>query len=160
MPRRKFTTVGPSTDPVTVRTLVWDNRRYIYAVNRDYYPVNVQMVFSSKPTDAEDLAIGKIIASDELASFVLGPYELRSFSVGSEIEVAGFRAPPPEPFVTQLRSEAEQTLAAIAKARAAGTPVPGMDEIERGIRVALAAGRLAWLRRALTSYVARRCRGT
>ena len=69
-----------------------------------------------------------------------------------------FAATPPEPIVTQLRSEAEQTLAAIAKARAAGTPVPGMDEIERGIRAALAAGRLAWLRRALTSYIARRCR--
>ena len=92
LPRRKFTTVGPSTDPVAVRTLVWDNRRYIYAVNRDYYPVNVEMVFSSTPTDAEDLAIGKKIAADDLASFVLGPYELRSFSVGSEIEVARFDA--------------------------------------------------------------------
>jgi len=158
LPRRKFTTVGPSTDPVAVRTLVWDNRRYIYAVNRDYYPVNVQMVFNSTPTDAEDLATGKKIAPDDLASFVLGPYELRSFSVGSDIEVARFNAAPPQPIVTQLRTEAEQTLTAIAKARAAGTPVLGIDEIEQGIRAALAAGRLAWLRRALTSYIARRSR--
>ena len=61
---------------------------------------------------------------------------------------ARFNAAPPQPIVTQLRTEADQTLAAIAKTRAAGTPVPGMDEIERGIRAALAAGRLAWLRRA------------
>ena len=158
LPRRKFITVGPSTDPVAVRTVVWDNRRYIYAVNRDYYPVNVQMVFNSTPTDAEDLAIGKKLTPDDLASFVLGPYELRSFSVGSEIEVAQFDAAPPQPIVTRLRTEAEQTLTAIAKARAGGTPVPGMDEIERGIRAALAAGWLAWLRRALASYIARRCR--
>ena len=66
LPRRKFATVGSSTDPVAVRTLVWDGRRYFYAVNRDYYPVNVEMVFSGKPTDAEDLAIGKKIASRRL----------------------------------------------------------------------------------------------
>ena len=159
LPRQKFTTVGPSTDPVAVRTLVCDNRRYIYAVNRDYYPVNVQMDFSSAPTNAEDLASrqARSLPSD-LTSFVLGPYELRSFSVGSDIEVARFHATPPESIVTQLRTEAEQTLAAIAKARAAGTPVPGMDEVERGIRAALATGRLAWLRRALSSYIARKCR--
>lgn len=158
LPRRKFTTVGPSTDPVAVRTLVWNNRRYIYAVNRDYSPVTVQMAFNSTPKDAEDLAIGKKIAPDDLSSFVLGPYELRSFSVGSEIEVTRFDAAPQQPIVSQLRTEAEQTLAAIAKARAAGKAVPGADDIERGIRDALATGRLAWLRRALTSYIARKCR--
>jgi hypothetical protein len=158
LPRQKFTTVGASTDPVAVRTLVRDNRRYIYAVNRDYYPVHVQMDFNTSPVDAVDLAMGKQIAPGELASFVLGPYELRSFSVEPGIDVVRFGAKPPEPIVAQLRTEAEQTLAAIAHARAAATTVPGMDEIEQGMRAALATGRLAWLRRALASYIARKCR--
>jgi hypothetical protein len=158
LPRKKFTTVGSNTDPVAVRTLVWNDRRYLYAVNREYYPVNVEMVFSSTPTDAVDLAIGGKIAAGDLASLVLGPYELRSFTIGSEIEVARCNTTAPEPIVTQLRAEAEQTLAAIVKARAAGQSVPGMDDVERGIRAALAADRLAWLRRALTSYIARKCR--
>lgn len=33
-----------------------------------------------------------------------------------------------------------------------------MDNLDRGIRSAMAEGRLAWLRRALTGYVAIRCR--
>jgi hypothetical protein len=63
-----------------------------------------------------------------LASFVLGPYELRSFSVGSEIEVAGFRAQSPEPIVTQLRSEAEYQEAAADAIRQA-------DPLKRPVRM-------------------------
>ena len=43
-------------------------------------------------------------------------------------------------------------------ARASAHRIPAMDELEQRIREALAAGRLAWLRRALTSYLARECR--
>ncbi len=157
LPRRKFTTVGSSTDPVAVRTLLCDNRRYLYAVNRDYYPVSVQLEFSSRPMQAQDLAVGQQLADADLASFVLGPYELRSFSVEPPIEVVQFRVTPPAAIVTQLSAAAEQTLAAIAQLRASGPLVPGMDELEQGLRAALATGRLAWLRRALSSYTARAC---
>ena len=160
LPGQKFATVGPSTDPVAVRTLVQDGRRYIYAVNRDYYPVTVEMAFSGKPTDAEDLATGKRIALADVASFVLGPYELRSFAIRSEIEVGHFTATPPEKIVVELHNEAKLTLAAMTKVRAAGKSVPGMDEMEQRIRAALAAGKLAWLRRALASYIVRKCRAT
>ncbi|MHB8972437.1 MAG: hypothetical protein ACYC3X_21275 [Pirellulaceae bacterium] len=158
LPRQKFTTIGPHTDPVAVRSLVWNNRRYIYALNREYYPVKVEMDFSSTPLDGVDLASGRPIAASDLASWVLGPYELRCFTIAAEIEVVRCATTPPESLVTQLGAEAAQTLAAIAKTRAAGQSVPGMDDVERGIRAALAAGRLAWLRRALASYVARKCR--
>jgi hypothetical protein len=91
-------------------------------------------------------------------SFLLGPYELRSLAVTPDVQIAGFTATLPEPIVTQLRLEAERTLVAIAKARSSANRIPGMDELEQRIREALAAGQLAWLRRALTSYVARKCR--
>ena len=48
LPRQKFDTVGTSTDPVAVRTLVHDGRRYFYAVNRDYYPVKVDVAFTPR----------------------------------------------------------------------------------------------------------------
>jgi hypothetical protein len=40
LPRRRFTTVGSSTDPVAVRTLVRDNRRYgLERHQRQWLPV-------------------------------------------------------------------------------------------------------------------------
>jgi hypothetical protein len=43
-------------------------------------------------------------------------------------------------------------------ARAAGHSISGMDEMQRDIERAIAAKRLAWLRRALSSYIVRKCR--
>ena len=77
--------------------------------------------------------------------------------MSAEIEVVQFKVTPPASIVSELRSETQRILAAIAKVRAAGARVPGMDEIERGVQAALDTGRLAWLRRALSSYIARKC---
>ncbi len=158
LPRRKFTTVGGSTDPVAVRTLVYEGRRYIYAINRDYYPVKVEASFNDAPKDLTDLSTGEKLHAAQTCSCVLGPYELRSFSVAPEIEITGFKALPPEAIVQQLQKEGEEALAAIQKVRTAGKSVPGMNEIEPKIKDALAHGKWAWLRRALTSYIVRKCR--
>jgi hypothetical protein len=158
LPKRKFNTVGASTDPVAVRTFVQDGRRYVYAVNRDYYPVQVEMAFIGKPSGAVDLSTGARLDIPQRWSFTLGPYELRSLTVRPATEIVGFTATPPQPIVAQLRADAEQTLAAMAKARASGKSIPGMDMMAKRIRDAVAAGRLAWLRRALASYIARKCR--
>ena len=73
----------------------------IYAVNRDYYPVHVQMVLSGVPSlDAQGLWPRQANRPRPTwLSFVLGPYELRSFSIGSNSEVTGFAQRPPEPIV-------------------------------------------------------------
>ena len=102
LPRQKFATVGPSTDPVAVRTLVHDGRRYFYAVNRDYYPVKVDVAFSAAPKQAEDLATGEKMDLPQQWSLVLGPYELRSFAVAPEVEITGFTATPPENIVRRV----------------------------------------------------------
>ena len=158
LPKHKFNTVGTTTDPVAVRTLVQDGRRYLYAINRDYYPVTVEISFGSKPTNAVDLATGEKMDLSQRWSVVLGPYELRSFAVATETEISGFTATPPENVVRKLRNEAEQALEAFAKVRASGKSVPGMDSMEDGIHNAVVVGKLAWLRRALTSYIVRKCR--
>jgi hypothetical protein len=158
LPRRKFTTLGTTTDPVAVRTLVQDGRRYLYVVNRDYYAVKVDIDFSSKPTKALDLATGEKLDLPRRWKVALGPYELRCFAIAPMTEITRFTATPPDHIVQELRREAEQALAALQKVRRAGKSVPGMDAMEHGIEAALAAGKLAWLRRALTSYIARKCR--
>jgi len=125
---------------------------------RSHYSIPLEMTFSGKPTGARDLATGLALGLPQRWGLVLGPYELRAVAVAPDVQITGFAATPPEPIVTQLRTEAERTLAAMAKARSSANRNPGMDEFELRMRDALAAGRLAWLRRALTSYVARRCR--
>jgi hypothetical protein len=158
LPAQKFQTVGHATDPVAVRTLVHNGRRYFYAVNRDYYPVKVDVAFGTAPKAAEDLATGEKLDLPKQWSLALGPYELRSFAVALEVEIVRFTATPPESIVRELRRETELALAAFAKLRAAGKSVLGMDDLDTRLRAALADSRVAWLRRALTSYVVRKCR--
>ncbi|MBU4272261.1 MAG: family 10 glycosylhydrolase [Planctomycetes bacterium] len=158
LPRLKFAAVGASTDPVVLRALAYDGRRYFYAVNRDYYPVKVDVAFSARPKGAEDLATGERLDLPQRWSVVLGPYELRSLAVAPETEIVGFKATPPEDVVRGLRAETEQALAAFGKVRAAGKSLPGMDELEKRIRAALADGKPAWLRRALASYIVRKAK--
>ena len=110
------------------------------------------------PTKAEDLATGDKFDLPKQWSLVLGPYDLRSIAVPADVEISGFTATPPEEIVKNLRQEAEQVLALFGKLRTAGKSVPGMDKLEERMRAALAEGKLAWLRRALSSYVVRKSR--
>lgn len=157
LPRRKFATVGNTTDPVVVRELVHDNRRYFYLVNRDYYPVKVEVAFGSVPMGGVDLATGEKLDLPQRWSLVLGPYELRSIAVGPETTITGFTAAPPDGIAKELGRETEITLATMAKLRTAGKSIVGMDDMEERLRAALANGRFAWLRRALTGYIVRKC---
>jgi hypothetical protein len=158
LPDQKFETVGKSTDPAAVRTLVDGGRRYVYLVNRDYYPVRVDMQLANGSGEATDLATNQPIDAPAAWQLTLGPYELRSFAMTPETEITGFAAAPPEAIARQLRDEAKQAMAAFAQVRAAGQSVVGMDEIEERMRAALAEGRFATIRRMLTSYIVRKCR--
>ncbi len=156
LPARKFGTVGETTDPVAVRTLAADDVRYVYLVNRDYYPVAVEMAVSSRRGDVTDLATGEAIAIGDPWRLTLGPYELRSFSTTPENDVRGFTTEAPEDVVAALLARADDAHRAFDAARRTGRDIPGMDLIDEGIRAAAAEGRLAWLRRALTSYAVRK----
>lgn len=158
LPAQKFQTVGQSTDPVAVRTLVDGGRRYVYLVNRDYYPVRVDLRLANATGKATDLATNQPVDVPAAWQVTLGPYELRSFAVSPETEITGFTAAPPDAIAKQLRDEAEQALASFAKVRATGQAVTGMNDIEERMRAALADGKFASLRRMLTSYSVRKCR--
>ncbi len=160
LPRKKFETVGGTTDPVAVRTLVHDGKRYFYLVNRDYYPVRVELSFERSPGKLQDLATGENLRASRRWELTLGPYELRSFAVARDIGITGFTPKPPAAIAAALLADGQKALRDLDAARAAGRLIPGMDEMRRDIERAIAAQRLAWLRRALTSYTVRKCRET
>lgn len=158
LPREKFSTVGATTDPVALRTLARDALRYFYLVNREYYPVEVEVTFSSEPPDLRDLAAGEPVAAAQTLRLTLGPYDLRSFAMAPQCEVIGFTVSPPADIRAALCDDARKALRDIDAVRARGGLIPGMDEMRDGIESAVADGRLAWVRRALTGYVVRKCR--
>lgn len=157
LPRKKFQTVGGSTDPVAVRTLVDDVKRYVYLVNREYYPIKVCLQFNRKPGPIVNAATGQDETATNPWNIVLGAYELRVLTMRPNAEVTGFTCKLPPGIVKSVRAESERALRAIDAVRAAGKFVPGMDELAAEIPAALAALRIAWLRRALTGYIVRKC---
>jgi len=158
LPKVKFETVGDKTDPVAVRSVVADGRRYFYLVNRDYYPVDVKLAFDRAPGLVTELASGKATEVGKTWDVTVGPYELRSFTVADVARLTGFEAAVPAEITEALLGEAETALAAMAKVRAEGRYIAGLDRMEARIRSAMAEGRLAFLRRALTGYHVRKCR--
>jgi hypothetical protein len=157
LPAEKFETVGRSTDPVAVRTLVRDGRRYLYLVNRDYHPVAVELQLDGAGR-ATDLAASEAIDAPARWQLTLGPYQLRSFALDPERNILGFEATVPGEIVAQLKSKAQEALKQVAQIRSAGVKLPvGTDRMVAGIKAAIQEGRSAWLRRALTSYIIRKC---
>ena len=61
LPARKFDTVGTATDPVAVRTLVCDGKRYLYLLNRRHQPVSMEVRLDKPTGKATDLATSQEI---------------------------------------------------------------------------------------------------
>ena len=177
LPAEKFETVGDATDPVAVRTLVGerqqkgihhkerkehkeggagDGRRYLYLVNREYYPVTVTVTLS-QAGELTDLADGATVAAPAAWTLELQPYELRSFTTAPEVEPRGFTVTIPAKIEAALQRETEQALRDIAAARQADHQIAGLDRIEADLRQCLAAKHLSRLRHLLTGYHVRKC---
>ncbi len=159
LPAKKFETVGSTTDPVAVRTLVDDGRRYVYLVNREYYPVSVELQLDKTNGKATDLATGQPVDAPVTWRVTLGPYDLRCFALPQQSKVKGFTATVPKDIEKPLKDKAQATLAMIENLENAKKPLPaGAKIMANGIKTAVKEGRLAWLRRALHSYPIRKSR--
>lgn len=158
LPRRKFETVGGSTDPVAIRSIMADGLRYFYLVNRDYYPMEVALAFDRAPGAVTELATGLKLDAGAVWRVMLGPYELRSFTAPEGVSLIGFEAVAPAEITEALLHEAGAALDAMARVRSQGGDIAGLDRMETRIRSAMADGRFAFLRRALTGYIVRKCR--
>lgn len=158
LPREKFVTVGAMTDPVAVRTLTQKDKRLLYCVNREYYPVEIRLAISGPAGGAQDLATGEAVSDEQAARLTLGPYELRAFAMPLDKTVTGFAAVPPPDILASLTRDTQAAFEAFERRRSGGNGIPGMDDFESRMRAALQENRLAWLRRALTSYIVRKAR--
>lgn len=147
LPRAKFETVGESTDPVAVRTLVHDGVRTIYLVNREYYPVDVTVSFSQIPRHFMDLSTREHIAAGASWQVTLAGYELRVLRADADSEIRGFSCAVAPEITAELGTRAEAALGDLAKANFCGA-----EETRRDLLAANEAGHLARLRRLLSSY--------
>jgi len=157
LPKQKFATVGQSTDPVAVRTLIADGRRYFYLVNREYYPVDVEIHFDKAIKKVTELATGDTNKAGKKWSVKLGPYELKSLAVEAKVGIVDFGVKIPSKIVSGLMKDAANALKAVEKVKKLGKEVPGMDRMAERINQAMKDKRYAWLRRALTGYTIRKC---
>jgi hypothetical protein len=83
LPRQRFATVGSRTDPVALRQLLGEGRQYCYLVNREYYPVQVDVEFNRRAAEVCDLAEDQVFRAPGRWGLELGPYALRAFSFPS-----------------------------------------------------------------------------
>jgi hypothetical protein len=157
LPKQKFETVGDKTDPVVVRTLIYDNKRYIYIVNRDFYTVKVEISFDRIPEDLTELSTGIAIQGKNPFHLSLNSYELKSFSMNPEAKVINFTVNSPSEITSALLCDANKALEQMKKLREYGYFIPGAEQMEQDIRFAIDKGCFAWLRRALTSYLIHKC---
>ena len=158
LPAQKFQTVGTSTDPLAVRTLLQDNRRYLYIVNREYYPIEIKLILKNSNGKAIDLATNSVVDAPDTWHLIIGPYGLNSYALPSDVNIESFVVIPPKEIIAKLTSQAEQTLKRIEKMKRLGVTLPvGTDKMTNEIKNALQEGKYAWLRRALGSYIIRKC---
>ncbi len=157
LPAEKFGTVGPSTDPVAVRTLVTGNKRYLYLVNREYYPIQVKLKLGKKLNLLTNLVTNQTIkASDELI-ITLNPYELRSLGMDPKSEIISSIVTPPAEIISQLTQQILKATTNIEKLNKDKIELPvGAVRLLADIKVAIKEGRVAYARRALDSYPIRK----
>lgn len=152
LPAKKFETVGESTDPVTMRTLAEGGRRYVYLVNREYYPVKVDVRLTGATGETVNLATNAKAKTAETWELTLGPCELQSYTLAAKVAVAGFATMPPADVVAQLTHDTEAVLERIRVTQAAGEKLPSdTNALATALRNALKNGHLAALRQLLES---------
>ena len=75
-----------------------------------------------------------------------------------EAKIINFTAISPSEITSALLYDANEALGQLKKLREYGYFIPGVEQMEQDIKSAIDKGCFAWLRRALTSYIVRKCR--
>lgn len=153
LPAEKFQTVGTTTDPVAIRTLVTNGERYLYMVNREYYPVEVAVCFNTDPSQLTDLTNSEKIKGRKDWKLTLQPYELRSFRMSPADEIDHFSTTVPPEIITELSSKVLSAAAEADSLRSRNISLPvGTEQLLSDTKKALKEGRYAYVRHALDSY--------
>ncbi len=153
LPSEKFKTVGHFTDPVAVRTLVCKGKRYLYLVNREYYPIKIKLLFNKQANQLTDQVTGKMIQASDESVIELGPYQLRSLCTLPETEITDFSATIPEEIKTELANKFKAIKASIDKLKKARVELPlSLEKTLNEIDLAIKDGRCSGARRLMNSY--------
>ncbi len=155
LPAVRFHTLSRCSDPVAVRSAHADGRLYLYVVNREYYPVDVEIELEPWEAAATDVVSGETQVLGGLMKLSLEPYELRAFTLDEEADLQFAIATVPAEIEEELRRRAGQAVARLEATIGTGRPVPGIEQMLRRLRQAVEEERWAWVRRALESYVVR-----
>jgi len=158
LPAKKFKTVGSSTDPVAIRELEDADNKYLYFINRDYYPVTILLCFDQKPVNMMEIGSLKIFNPRTEFELILGPYELRAFISSEHIHIQDFTITIPKNIEDHLRADSEDAIKIITQVEEKGFDIPGMKFIQDFIPKLLEEKKYAKLRRVLTSYIVRKAR--
>jgi hypothetical protein len=118
----------------------------------------VRVRFGQAPVGLEDLATGQPVAAGDQWHVELGPYQLRALALAPDVDVREATAYPPAAVAEELAGRVARARCELAELAARGLALPGAEQLQRELPAALAAGRLAWVRRALDSYVVRKAR--
>ena len=124
LPAKKFETVGDDTDPVTMRTLVEDGKRYVYLVNREYYPSEISISLTNATGKIVNLSDNGKHPATAAWHLKLGAYELQSFALAPNVGIAGFSATQPNDVIAQLTRDAATVLEKIRSSQTAGKVLP------------------------------------
>ncbi len=158
LPAKKFEKVGDRNDPVTVRTLVCDGVRYLYLVNREYYPVKATIHFQKEKGQAVELASGKKIKLQANWEIRLAPYELKSFTMPATADIVSHIVSIPGDIEQALMARTETALQQVQYLQSRNLAMPvGTEQLLPKVREAMNKKRYAWLRHALDSYAMRKC---
>ncbi|HEY3379830.1 MAG TPA: hypothetical protein VGL77_20340, partial [Armatimonadota bacterium] len=88
LPRLPFTRVEEAIDPVAVWQRTGDDGLYFYAVNREQYPVSINITVKNAP-DVTGLGTGdKVALPGSILHLALQPFELRSFRAPRGAKIA------------------------------------------------------------------------
>ena len=154
LPAKKFQTVGTTTDPVAVRTLITNGEQYLYLVNREYYPVKITVSFIKVPSQLVDLTNSeKMMKVAKDWELTLQPYGLRSFRMSSANRIDHFSTTVPSKIITELTQKAQITEMEANLLRSKNDTLPiGTEQLLSDIKTALDEERYAYVRHALGSY--------
>ena len=132
LPREKFQPRPEARDPVAVWERPSKGDFLFYAVNRERYPVQVEIQFATPP-DVRRLATGKKVPAEGTTLRVeLQPFELRAFAASGEAAIRKVTARIPDSELERVQSTVD-FLRALAGNVAAGKVGSTLNDAEKQI---------------------------
>jgi hypothetical protein len=159
LPASKFKTVGEKTDPIAVRTLVHNNQCYIYAINRNYYEVDLHIQFQNQDpfiiTDIIDQKTDSITPETGL-HYKLNPYELRVWVAPSFCVSQSFNFQIDAEIVASLENRAKDIIQHLTTITHLERKLPGIRMMIHKMEACLINHSYSLLERCFTSYIVRK----